>query len=154
MPPPTNLKISRYETTLYYGAAKSSLSVCQYDKQKQLKEAKDIDSLPMTRIEFRMRPKQKPLTKYEKKDFIKMKGFRFVSHTNEYTGLRCLLKSVTNGKRDWRKDKQAITAAVKERTVDMLDLFLEYIEGDIDGFMLDGLISPFYSNESSYQSAG
>jgi hypothetical protein len=57
-----------------------------------------------------------------------------------------LLKSVTNGKRDWkslkRKDKLAITAAVKKRTVDMLDLFLEYVEGDIDGFMLDGLTCP------------
>ncbi len=143
LPPPTNLKISRYETTLYYGAAKSALSVCQYDKQKQLKEVKGIESVPMTRIEFRLKPKQKPLTEYEKEDFVKLKGFRFVSNTNEFTGLRCLLKSVTNGKRDWRnlkrKDKQSITAAVKERTVDMLDLFLEYIEGDIEGFMLDGL---------------
>jgi len=93
LPPPTNLKISRYETTLYYGAAKSALSVCQYDKQKQLKEVKGIDSLPMTRIEFRLKPKQKPLTRYDKEDFIKMKGFRFVSNTNEFTGLRCLLKS-------------------------------------------------------------
>ncbi|WP_174807379.1 hypothetical protein [Paenibacillus alvei] len=146
LPPPTNLRISRYETTLYYGAAKSACSACQYDKQKQLKEVKGIESIPMTRIEFRLKPKQKPLIEYEKDDFIKMKGFRFVSNTNEFTGLRCLLKSVTNGKRDWRnlkrKDKQAITAAVKKSTVDMLDLFLEYIEGDIDGFMLEGLNLP------------
>lgn len=80
-----------------------------------------------------------------------MKGFRFVSNTNEYTGLRCLLKSVTNEKRNWRnlkrKDKQAITVAVKERTVDMLDLFLEYIEGDIDSFMLEGLTYPSLMNK-------
>lgn len=157
-PPPTNLNISRYETTLYYGAAKSALSVCQYDKQKQLKEAKGIDSLPMTRIEFRLKPKQKPLTNYDKEDFIKMKDFHFVSNTKEFTGLRCLLKSVTNGKRDWkelgRKDKQRITAAVKERTKPMLDLFLEYIEGDIDGFMLDGLTIPVLSHKPFYQEVG
>ncbi|RJX39029.1 hypothetical protein D3P09_16125 [Paenibacillus pinisoli] len=143
LPPPTNIKINRFNTTLYYGAVRSACTVCQYNKQKQLKEVHGIESVPLTRIEFRFKPKLKPITQYEKKDFVKMEGYRFVSNTKELTGLRCLLKSITNGKRDWktlgRKDKQEISAAVKERTVDMLDLFLEYIEGDIEGFMLDGL---------------
>ncbi|CAH1213076.1 hypothetical protein PAECIP111893_03626 [Paenibacillus plantiphilus] len=64
-----------------------------------------------------------------------MEGFRFVSNTNEMRGFRCLLKSITNGKREWktlgRKDKQEITAAVKVRTTDMHKLFLNYIEGDL-----------------------
>lgn len=87
-----------------------------------------------------------------------MKDFHFVSNTKEFTGLRCLLKSVTNGKRDWkelgRKDKQRITAAVKERTKPMLDLFLEYIEGDINGFMLYGLTIPVLSHKPFYQGVG
>jgi len=61
------------------------------------KEAKGIDLLPMTRIEFRLISKQKPLTKYDKEDFTKMKRFRFVTNTNEFIGLRCLLKSMTIG---------------------------------------------------------
>lgn len=48
---------------------------------------------------------------------------------------------------DFGKIKQAITVAVKERTVDMLDLFLEYIEGDIDSFMHEGLTYPSLMNE-------
>jgi hypothetical protein len=112
----------------------------------------------MTRIEFRLKPKLKPITEYGRQDFIKLEGFRFVSNTNEMTGLRCLLKSITNGKRDWktlgRKDKQEITAAVKDRTTDMLKLFLNYIEGDIDGFMFDGLTAPLIIDESYIQNAG
>ncbi|MEK3924013.1 hypothetical protein [Paenibacillus sp. FSL K6-2393] len=50
LPPPTNLKISRYETTLYYGAAKSALTVCQYNKQKQLKELLSSPLLSMVSI--------------------------------------------------------------------------------------------------------
>jgi len=146
LPPPTNIKINRYNTTLYYGAVKSSCTVCQYNKQDQLKEVHGIDSLPMTRIEFRLKPKLKPITQYEKKDFIKMEGYRFVSNTKELKGSRCLLKSITSGKREWRKlgrkERQEMAAVVKERTSDMLELFLTHIEGDIDAFMLDGLSSP------------
>lgn len=158
LPPPTNIKINRYNTTMYYGAVRSACTVCQYNKQKQLKEVHGVDSVPMTRVEFRLKPKLKPITQYEKQDFIKMEGFRFVSNTNEMTGLRCLLKSITNGKREWRtlgrKDKQEITAAVKDRTTDMLKLFLNYIEGDIDGFMFDGLTAPLIIDESYHQHAG
>lgn len=158
LPPPTNIKINRYDTTLYYGAIRSACTVCQYNKQKQLKEVDGIESLPMTRVEFRLKPKLKPITQYEKKDFIKMEGFRFVANTREFKGFRCLLKSLTIGKRDWkklvRKERGKIAAAVKERTSDMLELFLEYIEGDIDGFMLDGLTTPLMNNESHHQNAG
>lgn len=158
LPPPTNIKINRYNTTLYYGAVRSACTVCQYNKQKQLKEVHGIDSLPITRVEFRFKPKLKPITQYEKKDFTKMEGYRFVSNTKELTGLRCLLKSITNGKREWkslvRKDKQEITAAVKDRTTDMLNLFLNYNEGDISGFMLNGLTAPSMSDNSYLQNTG
>lgn len=151
LPPPTNLKINRYNTTLYYGAVRSTCTVCQYNKQKQLKDVYGIDSLPMTRIEFRLKPKLKPITQYEKKDFIKMQGFRFITNTRELKGLRSLLKSITNGSRDWkklvRKDREEVTTAVKESTGDMLGLFLDYLEGDIDGFMLDGLTCPILVDE-------
>jgi hypothetical protein len=107
----------------------------------------------MTRIEFRFKPKLKPITAFDKEDFKKMKDFWFIPDTSKLTGLRCLLKSITKGKREWkglgRKDKQRITAAVKERTIPMLDLFLRYIEGDINGFMLDGLTLPARMVESS-----
>lgn len=152
LPPPTNLKISRYNTTLYYGAVNSECTVCQYDKSKQLKEVHGIDTVPMTRIEFRFKPKLKPITAFDKEDFKKMKDFWFIPDTSKLTGLRCLLKSFTKGKREWkglgRKDKQRITAAVKERTIPMLHLFLQYIEVDIDSFMLDGLTLPSLGDET------
>ncbi len=151
LPPPTNLKIIRKKSSLYYGAVNSVCSVCQYNKQKQLKEVHGIHSEPLTRIEFRFKPKLKPITEYGRQDFIKMKDFHFVTDTREYTNLRCILKSLTNGKRKWReldrKDRQRITKAVKESTVDMLELFLHCIEGDLDGFMLDGLSCPSLLNE-------
>lgn len=158
LPPPTSISISRVDTTFYYGTAISKCSVCQYDKQKQLQQVKNIESLPMTRIEFRLKPKLKPITEYGRQDFIKMAGYRFVPNTHEITGFRCLLKSITNGKREWkkleRKDRQGVTAAVKAQTTDMLTLFLTHVEGDIDGFMLDGLSIPAFTHEPCYQDAG
>ena len=77
-----------------------------------------------------------------------MKGYYFVPSTHDITGFRCLLKSITNGKRGWkelvRKDRKKVTVTVKVRATDMLELFLEYIEGDINGFLLDGLSAPLF----------
>ncbi|MED0671182.1 hypothetical protein P4S95_13330 [Aneurinibacillus aneurinilyticus] len=158
LPPPTNLKISRYDSTLYYGAVNSQCTVCQYDKQKQLKEVKSIDSVPLTRIEFRFKPKLKPITEYGWEDFKKMAGYHFIPDTHEMTGLRCLLKSITSGKREWRgirrNDRQKITATVKSQTADMLTMFLTHIEGGIDSFMLDGLIMTPNEHELDYKNVG
>ncbi|SDM84862.1 hypothetical protein SAMN05216191_119104 [Paenibacillus jilunlii] len=51
-----------------------------------------------------------------------------------------------------RKDRLKITATVKSQTADMLTMFLTYIEGDIDSFMLDGLIMT--PNEHDYKNVG
>ncbi|MGG1600946.1 hypothetical protein [Paenibacillus naphthalenovorans] len=157
LPPPTNLKINRYGSTFYYGAVNSECTVCQYDKQKQLKEVYGIDSVPLTRIEFRLKPKLKPITEYGWHDFRRMKEYYFITNTRKMTGLRCLLKSVTCGKREWkklaRKDKQKITAVVKEHTTDLLTLFLSYIEGDVEGFLLSGLLLA-ESHRNQYSNVG
>jgi hypothetical protein len=158
LPPPTSIKIKRKFTTFYYGAVNSRCSVCQYDKQKQLRQVKQIESLPMTRIEFRLKPKLKPITEYARQDFIKMKGFHFVPSTHDITGFRSLLKSITNGKREWkelvRKDREKVTVAVKARVKDMLELFLEYIEGDINTFLLDSLSASLFIDEPCHQNVG
>lgn len=157
LPPLTNIKINRYKTTLYYGAVRLSCTVCQYNKQKQLKEVHGIESIPMTRIEFRFKPKLMPITEYGRQDFINMKDYHFVSDTRKFTRLHCLLKSITKGNREWRKlerKEKVRIAAAKERTIHMLDLFLEYIEGDIDGFMLDDLTIPVLSHKPFYQEVG
>lgn len=144
LPPPTNLKIRRYFTTIYYGARSSRCIVCQYDKSKQLKEVKNIDSIPLTRIEFRFRPKQKPLNEYRVEDFKQMERFYFISNTKEMRGDRCTLRNLTNGRLDWRKlnrsERENLAAAVKKHAGhSMLELFLYQIGGDIDTFMRDGL---------------
>lgn len=148
LPPPTNLQIRRYSSTIYYGAISSRCTVCQYDKSKQLKEVKGINSSPLTRIEFRFRHKLKPLNEIGIDDFRPMARYYFVADTKKMRGFRCVLRNLTNGRQNWRQlkrnDKQRIAAAVKEHAVNnLLEQFLYHIEGDIDEFMMDGLALPF-----------
>lgn len=144
LPPPTSIRIERYKDTLYYGAVNAKCTVCQYDKSKQLKDVYNVASTqPMTRIEFRFKPKLKSIMDYDVTDFEAMSKYRYVPNSSKLRGFRCDLKRLTNGKDNWkkmhRKRKSDIRAAVESHVPDMLQLFLEHIEGDIIGFMLEDL---------------
>lgn len=159
LPPPTSVKIERYKDTLYYGAVKAKCTVCQYDKSKQLKDVYNVAlTQPMTRIEFRFKPNLKSIMDYDVTDFEAMSKYRrYVPNTSELRGFRCDLKRLTNGKDNWREIKpnrrKSIRAEVEKHVPDMLHLFLEHIEGDITGFMLENLDFPYTEVQDGYEYA-
>jgi len=104
LPPPTSQRIQRVGTTLYYGAATAKCTVCQYDKAKQLNDVYAMKSVsPITRVEFRFKPKLKPMTEYTFKDFESMSRYHYVPDTKGLTGFRVELKHFTVGKSNWKQ---------------------------------------------------
>lgn len=156
LPPPTSQRIQRVDTTLYYGAATAKCTVCQYDKSKQLTDVYGVKSLsPLTRVEFRFKPKLKPITEYTFKEFESMRRYHYVPDTKALTGLRVELKHLTVGKSNWkqleRSSKDRIRVAVLNHVPDMRTLFMQYIGGDINGFMLSDLEKPHNHAYTTYE---
>lgn len=97
------------------------------------------------------------MTEYTFKDFESMSRYHYVPDTKGLTGFRVELKHLTVGKANWkqleRSSKDRIRAAVLNHVPDMRILFLQYIGGDINGFMLCGLdmksVSKNYLNDVS-----
>lgn len=95
------------------------------------------------------------MTEYTFKDFESMSRYHYIPDTKALTGLRVELKHLTVGKSNWkqleRSSKDRIMAAVQNNVLDMRTLFMQYIGGDINEFMLCNLDTPpvyFYtSNE-------